>query len=139
VSSRLHSGGLRLLWPLNAPSFPSNLLYFFPFSLALLIASFPLAIRFAAWNHAFRYSSLVLSSFSYVPLVSAGLIPKRETLHFHPRSLTERSVQQGWSLQSTTCPADSISCGGGACCPLGLYCNPAANDEVAACCSLSNL
>lgn len=76
--------------------------------------------------------SPLLCLLSVTDLVSAGLIAKRQS---HGRSLSERSIQVGWSLQSNTCPSDSTSCGGGACCPSSLFCNPAGNDEVAACCA----
>ncbi|OKL58258.1 hypothetical protein UA08_06459 [Talaromyces atroroseus] len=46
-----------------------------------------------------------------------------------------RSVQQGWSLQSSSCPSGTDSCGGGGCCPSSLYCFAALNDEVASCCA----
>ena len=53
--------------------------------------------------------------------------------HF-PRDLNARAVVQGWSLQSTTCPQDTTSCGSGACCPSGTYCQATGNGEVPACC-----
>ncbi|KAI1157890.1 glycoside hydrolase family 71 protein [Nemania serpens] len=50
-------------------------------------------------------------------------------------TVSRRSVQQGWSLQSGSCPGGSSACsGGGACCPSSLFCLAAANDEAAACC-----
>jgi hypothetical protein len=51
--------------------------------------------------------------------------------------ISQRSAVQGWSLQSSTCPSGSKSCGGGACCPSSLYCFAAQTDEVASCCSSS--
>ncbi|KAI1325243.1 glycoside hydrolase family 71 protein [Xylariaceae sp. FL0255] len=50
--------------------------------------------------------------------------------------VSRRSVQQGWSLQSSSCLSGSSACSsGGACCPSSLFCIAAANDEVAACCT----
>jgi glucan endo-1,3-alpha-glucosidase len=49
----------------------------------------------------------------------------------------QRSVAQGWSLQSSTCPSGTNSCGAGSCCPSGLYCFAAQADEVASCCTSS--
>jgi hypothetical protein len=54
-----------------------------------------------------------------------------------PASIERRSIQLGWSLQSSTCPSGSTSCGGGACCPSSLFCIANANDEVDACCTTS--
>ena len=80
-----------------------------------------------------------MSFLSITSLVSAGLIAKRASpdpsLHQH----LERSVQQGWSLQAASGPAGTTSCGGGSYCPSSLHCNPAANDEVAACCPTGEL
>jgi hypothetical protein len=52
-------------------------------------------------------------------------------------SIERRSIQLGWSLQASTCPSGSTSCGGGACCPSSLFCIANANDEVDACCTTS--
>ena len=54
-----------------------------------------------------------------------------------PASAERRSIQLGWSLQASTCPSGSTSCGGGACCPSSLFCIANANDEVDACCTTS--
>lgn len=63
----------------------------------------------------------------YAPLVTSASAIRHE----------RRSVQQGWSLQSSSCPSGTNSCGGGACCPSSLYCFAAQNDEVASCCASS--
>ncbi|KAL3455761.1 glycosyl hydrolase family 71-domain-containing protein [Aspergillus heterothallicus] len=50
--------------------------------------------------------------------------------------IQERSVQQGWSLQASSCPSGAARCAGtSGCCPSSLYCNAQGNFEVAACCS----
>ena len=54
-------------------------------------------------------------------------------------TILQRSVSQGWSLQSTTCPSGTNSCGGGACCPSSMHCFAAQTDEVASCCSTSEV
>jgi hypothetical protein len=54
-----------------------------------------------------------------------------------PASIERRSIQLGWSLQASTCPSVSTSCGDGACCPSRLFCITNANDEVDACCTTS--
>jgi hypothetical protein len=54
-----------------------------------------------------------------------------------PASVERRSIQLGWSLQASTCPSGSTSCGSGACCPSSLFCIANANDEVDACCTTS--
>ncbi|KAL6876971.1 glycoside hydrolase family 71 protein [Trichoderma novae-zelandiae] len=41
---------------------------------------------------------------------------------------------QGWSLQSSTCPSGTQSCGNGSCCPSTSYCQATGNGEVTACC-----
>ncbi|KAL7821817.1 glycoside hydrolase family 71 protein [Trichoderma gracile] len=41
---------------------------------------------------------------------------------------------QGWSLQSSTCPSGTKSCGNGSCCPSTSYCQATGNGEVTACC-----
>lgn len=51
--------------------------------------------------------------------------------------ITQRSLAQGWSLQSNTCPSGTTSCQAGACCPSGFYCFAAQTDEAASCCSSS--
>jgi len=50
-------------------------------------------------------------------------------------AIEARTVLQGWSLQASTCPAGSQSCGSGSCCPSSLTCGPAANDIVIPCCT----
>jgi hypothetical protein len=68
-----------------------------------------------------------------VSLVSAIAIAQPATRN----SIQQRSTLQGWSLQSSTCPAGDTSCGNGACCPSSLFCIANANDEVDACCTTS--
>ena len=55
-------------------------------------------------------------------------------------AIQPRSIFQGWSLQSSTCPTGSDSCGAtsGACCPSSLHCGAAANDQVAPCCTAND-
>ncbi|KAJ2959214.1 hypothetical protein NQZ79_g5296 [Umbelopsis isabellina] len=52
--------------------------------------------------------------------------------------LQKRSVQQGWSLQTSSCPSGTNSCGGGACCPTSLHCYAAQTDEAASCCTTAS-
>lgn len=61
----------------------------------------------------------------YAPFLSAAAV------------ISQRSVAQGWSLQSATCPSGTNSCGEGGCCPSNLHCFAAQTDEVASCCSSS--
>ncbi|KAL1980826.1 hypothetical protein VTN96DRAFT_3521 [Rasamsonia emersonii] len=63
-------------------------------------------------------------------VVSAAFVNNRDRLG----TVEKRAISQGWSLQSSVCPSDTVSCGNGGCCPSTLYCNPAATDQVSACC-----
>lgn len=62
------------------------------------------------------------------------------TVHGHNKhetfeaTLKARSILQGWSLQSASCPSGTHFCGSGSCCPSSLFCVSAASAEVAACC-----
>ncbi|KAL2845296.1 hypothetical protein BJY01DRAFT_247769 [Aspergillus pseudoustus] len=69
----------------------------------------------------------------FVPVASALWI-----LGASAAVIQERGVQQGWSLQASTCPSGSAHCGTGACCPSSLFCNNPGNFEVAACCATAN-
>jgi len=51
--------------------------------------------------------------------------------------LRKRSIQKGWALAQSSCPAGAKSCGDGSCCPSNLFCIEHANMEVAACCPAS--
>jgi glucan endo-1,3-alpha-glucosidase len=64
-------------------------------------------------------------------LASASIVAVRAPLGV----LEARAVQQGWSLQASSAPAGTTSCGSGSFCPSSLKCNPAATAEVAACCT----
>ena len=81
-----------------------------------------------------HYSQIIsLLCFSVVSeLVSGAAIAQ-------PVPIEKRSIQLGWSLQASTCPSGSTSCGNSACCPSSLFCIANANDESDACCTTSEL
>lgn len=69
-------------------------------------------------------------------LASSSLISARH-LPLHSLQSVRNAGLSGWSVQASTCPAGSTSCGdtaAGACCPSGMFCATPANSEVAACC-----
>ncbi|TGO71087.1 hypothetical protein BELL_0621g00020 [Botrytis elliptica] len=69
-------------------------------------------------------------------LASTSLISARH-LPLHSLQSVRNAGLFGWSVQASTCPAGSTSCGdtaAGACCPSGMFCATPANSEVAACC-----
>ncbi|TGO22166.1 hypothetical protein BPAE_0179g00050 [Botrytis paeoniae] len=69
-------------------------------------------------------------------LASSSLISARH-LPLHSLQSVRNAGLSGWSVQASTCPAGSTSCGdtaAGACCPSGMFCAAPANSEVAACC-----
>ncbi|TFB02978.1 Glucan endo-1,3-alpha-glucosidase agn1 [Trichoderma ghanense] len=68
--------------------------------------------------------SLIVAGALSSPALSAVVSP-----------LQRRAVAgQGWSLQSSTCPSDTQSCGNGSCCPPTSHCQATGNGEVTACC-----
>ncbi|KAI5460864.1 glycoside hydrolase family 71 protein [Mariannaea sp. PMI_226] len=70
---------------------------------------------------------------SYTLLALASLLPEA-LCAAHPRLRNRAVANQGWSLVSATCPANSKSCGGSACCPSSSNCQTTGNGEVMACC-----
>ncbi|TGO43939.1 hypothetical protein BCON_0701g00020 [Botryotinia convoluta] len=69
-------------------------------------------------------------------LASSSFISARH-LPLHSLQSVRNAGLSGWSVQASTCPAGSTSCGdtaAGACCPSGMFCATPANSEVAACC-----
>ncbi|TGO33228.1 hypothetical protein BHYA_0259g00100 [Botrytis hyacinthi] len=69
-------------------------------------------------------------------LASSSLISARH-LPLHSLQSVRNAGLSGWSVQASTCPTGSTSCGdtaAGACCPSGMFCATPANSEVAACC-----
>lgn len=82
-------------------------------------------------RHFLGYIMIVLSKMLLLVLCTPLLVSASAIRH------ERRSIQQGWSLQSSSCPSGTNSCGGGACCPSSLYCFAAQNDEVASCCASS--
>ncbi|KAK6612145.1 mutanase [Botrytis cinerea] len=69
-------------------------------------------------------------------LASSSFISARH-LPLNSLSSVRNAGSFGWSVQASTCPAGSTSCGdtaAGACCPSGMFCATPANSEVAACC-----
>src|SRR3954453_7537574 len=77
------------------------------------------------WNPLIMHYSTLLLLGLYHPLVSSAA------------AISQRSIAQGWSLQASTCPSGSQSCGAGACCPSSLHCFSAKTAEVASCCTSS--
>lgn len=79
------------------------------------------------------YASKLVLALAAGSLASAAMLAERVAMPFG--GIQARSAMNGWSLQASSCPADSSSCGSGSCCPSGTTCNAAATAEVAACCT----
>lgn len=83
-----------------------------------------LSFQLRSWLHCLSFAGLV-SSLAISPPAAV-------------KSIEKRTIVQGWSLQSSTCPSGDTSCGNSACCPSSLFCIAAANDEVDACCTTNS-